>query len=70
MINHFVGTKKQMKVKSFIENTMRIVMLPFTFPLFILRCLAYNIEEIMFGLDKYVYEPIISKVSTWLAKKF
>lgn len=70
MINHFIGTKKQMQVKGFIENTMRIVMLPFTFPLFILRWLAYNIEEIMFGLDKYVYEPFISKVSTWVAKRF
>lgn len=70
MVNHFVGTKKQMKVKNIIENSMRIIMLPITFPLFILRWLAYNIEEIMFGLDKYVYEPIVDKVSTLLAKKF
>lgn len=70
LINHFVGTKKQIKVKRFIENTMRVLMLPITFPLFILRWLAYNIEEIMFGLDKYVYEPLVDKVSTLVAKKF
>ncbi len=70
MINHYIGSKKQMKVKNIIDNTMRIIMLPITFPLFILRWLAYNIEEIMYGLDKYIYEPFISKTSTWLAKKF
>lgn len=70
MRNQFVGTKKQMKLKNIIENSMRIIMLPITSPLFILRWLAYNIEEIMFGLDKYVYEPIVDKVSTLVAKKF
>lgn len=70
MINHFIGTKRQMKVKDIIDNIMRIIMLPITFPLFILRWLAYNVEEIMFGLDKYVYEPSISKISTWIARKF
>jgi len=70
MINHFIGSKKQMKVKGIVDNSMRIIMLPITFPLFILRWLAYNIEEIMFGLDKYIYDPFISKVSTWVAKRF
>lgn len=70
MGNHFVGTKKQMKVKNIIDNSMRILMLPITFPLFIIRWIAYNIEEIMFGLDKYVYEPIVDKVSSLVAKKF
>lgn len=67
---HFVGTKKQMKVKANIESIMRVILLPITFPLFILRWLSYNIGEIMFGLDKYIYEPIIDKVSTWVARKF
>lgn len=70
MLNHFVGTEKQMKAKNIIDKSMRIIMLPVTFPLFILRWLAYNLEEIMFGLDKYVYEPCISKISTWIARKF
>lgn len=70
MVNHFVGTEKQMKAKNIIDKSIRIIMLPITFPLFILRWLAYNIEEIMFGLDKYVYEPIVDKVSTLVAKKF
>ncbi|MCL1700777.1 hypothetical protein MWJ95_10165 [Lysinibacillus sp. Bpr_S20] len=70
MVNHFIGTKRQMKVKDIIDNITRIIMLPITFPLFILRWLAYNVEEIMFGLDKYVYEPIVDKISTLVAKKF
>ena len=70
MVNHFVGTKKQMNLKANIDNAMRIIMLPITFPLFILRWLSYNVGEIMFGLDKYVYEPFINKISTWIAKKF
>ncbi|MFJ3388835.1 hypothetical protein [Lysinibacillus sp. NPDC086135] len=70
MINHFIGTKRQMKVKDMIDNTMRIIMLPITFPIFILRWLAYNVEQIMFGLDKYIYEPFILKISTWIARKF
>lgn len=70
MINQFVGSKKQMKVKSIVDKGMRIIMLPVTLPLFLLRWIAYNIEEIMFGLDKYIYEPFISKISIWLAKKF
>lgn len=70
MSNHFVGTKKQLKVRGIVDRVMRVILLPITFPLFILRWLAYNIEEIMFGLDKYVYEPIVDKVSTLVAKKF
>lgn len=70
MRNHFVGTKKQIKVKANIDSVMRVILLPITFPLFILRWLAYNTGEIMFGLDKYVYEPIVDKVSTLVAKKF
>lgn len=70
MVNHFIGTKKQMNVKSNIDNAMRIFMLPITLPLFILRWIAYNYEQVMFGLDKYLYEPLVDKISTWVARKF
>lgn len=69
-MNHFIGNKKQIKIKNITERILRILMLPLTFPIFIFRWIAYNIEEIVFGLDKYIYEPMIIKISTWLAKKF
>lgn len=70
MVNHFIGSKKQIEARPKIEKVIKVITSPIWIPFWLVTIICYLIVCFMEESVNPIYEGIVDRLSEFVVRNF